>query len=622
MRTTCAALLGAALMIAALACSGPESTPSPFRDKRLPLERRVADLIFRMHPDEKLVLVRGAEAGVIPENKRLGIPAMRAVDGVMGISAKDDSGTPVTATAFPVNTALAATWNAGLLDQVGVVIAQQAHALQRDQVLGPVVDMVRSPLSGRVFEGYGEDPFLASQMADSYISGVQGEGEMATAIFDGGDLDSRAAREYDLRPLEAAVSEAGVWAVKAQDISVRDFITGELGFKGFTMTPPDERPEVIDAQLHGILRAMFANGIMDRERAAETPRMPTAVETPAQRTIARVAADQSIVLLKNDGDILPLSSARIRSIAVFGPNAQANRMAGGRYTVTAHYGRTPFEALHLLLGGTITAPASPADAAKSDVAIVFAGTGAETENDGRDRTSLNLPAGQDELIAAVAKANPKTIVVINSGSVVAMNKWAGKVPAILQAWFGGEEGGNAIADILTGEVEPSGRLPITIPASPKDVPPEDSGLFAGYRWFDRKGIEPLFPFGHGLSYTRFEYSNLTVTPPHVSQGQFVSVGLTVKNVGSREGRETVQLYLHATKSADSIERPVQELKAFQQIALDPGQAKRINFTLSDLVTEYFDEHRHDWAQDQAEFEVRAGSSSRDIRATAAFSVSE
>jgi beta-glucosidase len=616
------ALVSATFALFALACSGPESTPSPFRDKRLPLERRVADLMFRMHPDDKIGLVRGAEAGSIPENKRLGIPAMRAVVGAMGISAKDDSGTPITATAFPANIGLAATWNMGLLDQVGVVIAQQAHSLRRDQVLGPIVDMVRSPLSGRVFEGYGEDPFLASQMSDSYISGVQGEGEIATAIFGGGDLDSRVAHEYDLRPLEAAVSEAGVWAVKAPDQSVRDFITGELGFKGFAMTAPDEKPEVLDAQVRGILRAMFANGIMDRERPRQAPRIPTEVETPANRTIARVAADQSIVLLKNDGDILPLTAARVRSIAVFGPNARANRMAGGSYTVTAHYGRTPLEALHLLLGDIVTAPSSPADAAKSDVAIVFAGTGAETESEGRDRTSLNLPAGQDELIAAVAKANPKTIVVINSGSAVAMSKWAGKVPAILQAWFGGEEGGNAIADILTGEVNPSGRLPITIPAAAKDLPPDDSGLFPGYRWFDRKGIAPLFPFGHGLSYTRFEYSNLTVTPPHVSGGQFVSVGLTVKNVGPREGRETVQIYLHATKSADSIERPVQELKAFQQIALEAGQSKRLSFTLSDLVTQYFDEHRHDWAQDQAEFEVRAGSSSRDIRATATFSVSE
>jgi len=615
-------MVTAVLALFAPACSGPEATPSPFRDKRLPLERRVADLMSRMHPDEKLALVRGAQELSIPENSRLGIPAMRAVEGPMGISAKDDSGASVTATAFPANIGLAATWNPGLLDQVGVVIAQQAHAFRRDEVLGPLVNMVRSPLSGRMFESYGEDPYLASRIAESYISGVQGEGEIATAIFDGGELDTRVSREYDLRVLEAAVSEAGVWAVKTPDPAIRDFITGELGFKGFALLPPDPRPEVLDAQVRGILRAMFANGVMDRPRPVNPPHPATTLETVAHRTVARVAADQSIVLLKNDGGILPLPAGRIRTIAIFGPNAQANRMAGGSYTVNAHYGPTPFDAVRLYFGMGVTLAASPADAAKSDIAIVFAGTGEETESEGRDRPSINLPAGQDELIAAVARANPKTIVVITSGSAVAMGKWAAKVPAILQAWFPGEEGSNAIADILSGAVNPTGRLPITIPASAKDLPPENSGLFPGYRWFDRNGIEPLFPFGHGLSYTRFEYSNLTVTPPHVSQGQFVSVGLTVRNAGSREGRETVQIYLRATKSADSIERPIQELKAFQQIGLEAGQSRRLSFTLSDLVTTYYDERRRDWAQDQAEFEVRAGSSSRDIRATGTFSVSE
>jgi beta-glucosidase len=361
---------------------------------------------------------------------------------------------------------------------------------------------------------------------------------------------------------------------------------------------------------------------MDRARPVKEPGVPAALETLARRAAARVAADQSIVLLKNDGGILPLDAGRVHTIAVFGPNASVNRMAGGSYTVTAHYGPAPLDALRAVFGSALTVVSSPGDAAKADVAIVFAGTGAESESDGRDRSSLSLPAGQDELIAAVARANPRTIAVITSGSAVLMNKWAGKVPAILQAWFPGEEGGNAITDVLGGAVNPSGRLPITIPAAARDLPPDDGGLYAGYRWFDRNAIDPLFPFGHGLSYTRFEYSNLTVTPPHVAAGQFVSIGLTVRNAGARAGRDTVQIYLRATKSAASIERPVQELKAFQQISLNPGESKRLHFTLSDVATVYFDERRHDWVQDQAEFEVRAGSSSRDIRATGTFSVSE
>jgi beta-glucosidase len=612
--------LAAGLALAAVSCSGPDSAPSPFRDKRLPLERRVSDLMYRMHPDEKLALVRGAQALSISENSRLGIPAVRAVEGAMGISAKDDSGAPVYATAFPANIGLAATWNPGLLDQVGMVIAQQARAIRRDQVLGPIVSMVRSPLGGHVFESYGEDPFLASSIAASYISGVQGEGEIATAIFGGGEIDTRVAREFDLRPLEAAVSQAGVWAVKAPDAAVRDFIAGELGFKGFALTAPDERTSVLDAQVRGILRALFANGIMDRERPSVLPRTPTVLETPAHRTVARVAADQSIVLLKNDGGLLPLAAGKIRSIAVFGSGASVNRMPAGRDRVTAHHGPAPFDALRSLFGSGVTKPASPAEAAKAEVAVVFAGPDAETE--GRGAVPFQLPAGQDDLIAAVARANPRTIVVITSGSAVGMSRWAAKVPAILQAWLPGEEGGNAIADVLSGMVNPSGRLPVTIAAAAKDLPPEDAGLFPGYRWFDRNAIDPLFAFGHGLSYTSFEYSNLTVTPPRVSEGQFVSIGLTVRNAGTRAGRETVQLYLRATKSADSIERPFQELKAFEQVALEPGQSKRLSFTLSDLATVYFDEQRHGWAQDRAEFEIRAGASSRDIRATGKLGVSE
>src|SRR6185312_1899836 len=238
---------------------------------------------------------------------------------------------------------------------------------------------------------------------------------------------------------------------------------GDLGFKGFALLPPDPRADVLDTQVRGILRAMFANGIMDRPRPVNPPKPSTALETVAHRTVARVAADQSIVLLKNDGGLLPLAAGRIRTIAVFGPDAQTNAVAGGSYAVHARYGPTPFEAIRLYFGNGVTAAGSPADGAKADVAIVFAGA-----------------SGQDELIAAVAKANPKTIVVMTAGSAVTMGKWAAKVPVILQAWFPGEEGSDAIADILSGAVNPSGRLPITIPTAAKDLPPEDSGLFPGY----------------------------------------------------------------------------------------------------------------------------------------------
>jgi beta-glucosidase len=239
---------------------------------------------------------------------------------------------------------------------------------------------------------------------------------------------------------------------------------------------------------------------------------------------------------------------------------------------------------------------TPAEAASADLAVVFAGTGAATEGETIDRSSLDLPGNQDDLIAAVAKANPHTIVVITAGSPVAMDKWIGSVSAVLDAWFPGEEGGDAIADVLTGKVNPSGRLPIAFPS--------------------------LFPFGFGLSYTTFDYSDLEILPWQVPPGQFFQVSLNVRNSGSREGRETVQLYLHEISSKQNVTRPPQELSAFRQVDLKPGESKRVSFTMPPTTTKYFDENRRDWVQDQAVFEVRVGSSSADIRGTGKFEVTE
>ncbi len=612
-------LLLFALVLSTVECSGPESIPSPFRDTRLPLERRVSDLMSRMHPDEKIALVRGVQTLSSRENSRLGIPALSTVDGAMGISAKDTSGKPVVATAFPANIAMAATWNPGLMEQVGIVIAQQARALGRGQILGPLTDVAKSTLSGRVFETYGEDPWLVSRMAIGYIGGVQGEGDLATAVFDGGPTDTRIAREFDVRPLEAAVVEGGTWSVKPRDGNPIDgFLYSQLGFRGFSVVP--ENSTALDNQVSGILRGMFASGLFDSDISSKAS--ATVLETPAHRTIARAVAAQSLVLLKNADGLLPLDRERIHSIAVIGPNATVNRMAGGSHTVAARYGPAPLDALRAVFGATVVSAASPAETAKADIAIVFVGTGAGTEEEGRDRTSLDLPAGQDELIEAVARANPRTIVVVNSGSAVAMDRWIGRVPAVVEAWFPGEEGGNAIVDVLSGAVNPSGRLPLTFPAAMKDLPAANAGLEPGYRHFDRAAIQPLFAFGFGLSYTKFEYTNLTVNPPRVAPGQFAELGVTIRNAGTRAGRETVQVYLSAQSSASSIDRAVQDLRAFQQVYLNAGEAKRLHFTLSTGATAYFDEKKQDWVQDQAVFEVRVGSSSRDIRATAALAVAE
>jgi beta-glucosidase len=562
--------LMAALAVSVLSCSEPTEQPSPFLNPKQPVERRVNDLVRRLRPDEQLALLRGAAID------RLGIPARQTVPGA-------------PATAFPANIGLAATWNPEIAEQIGGAIAQQARAAGRAQILGPVTEISHSPLSGNVFETWGEDPWLASRIVASYISGVQGEGEIATAIYPpaAGSPDTRGARESDLRPLEAAVNEAGVWAVQAPESGpIRSFLRAGLGFRGFTLQPSAPDEDSLNLQVRGILRAMFSSGAFDRDAKPGAE-----IETPAHRTIARTAAAQSIVLLKNENALLPLDPKRIRRIAVIGPNAAINRIPGSSYTVQARYSDPPLDALRAIFGSRLFVATSPADTVNADAAIVFAGTGAKTEAETLNRISLDLPPGQNELIAAVAKANHNTVVVLIAGYPVATANWIHEVPALLDAWFPGEEGGHAIADMLTGAVNSSGRLPIA---------------FEG------------FAFGYGLSYTQFEYSGLTVEPAEVSPGQFVEVGLDVRNTGSRAGRETVQLYLRAAKPSAP-----QFLRGFEQVDLNPGESKRVHFTLTSTATAYFDETRQDWVQPQQSlFEIRAGASSADIRATGTFAVTE
>ncbi len=522
-----------------------------------------------MRPDEQLALLRGDAID------RLGIPARQTVPGA-------------PATAFPANIGIAATWNPELAEQIGGAIAQQARALGRAQVLGPVTDISHSTLSGKLFETWGEDPWLASRLVAALISGVQSEGEIATAIYPSAAAspDSAAARESNLRPLEAAVTEAGVWSVAAPENDlVRELPRNGLGFRGFTVQTSPSDEDSLNLQIRGILRAMFSSGAFDREAGRNSE-----IETRSHRAVARSAANQSIVLLKNENSLLPLDVKKIRRIAVIGPNAAVNRIPGASYTVQARYSEPPLDALRAIFGSRVFVAALPAETANADVAVVFVGTGAKTEGESIDRTSLDLPPGQNELIAAVAKANRNTVVVLIAGYPVATGSWIHEVPALLDAWFPGEEGGHAIADVLTGAVNPSGRLPIT---------------FAD------------FPFGSGLSYTQFEYSGLTVEPPEVSPGQFVEVALDIRNTGSRAGRETVELYLRAAKPSAP-----QLLRGFQQVDLNPGESKRVHFTLTGAATARFDEIRQDWVQPQSVFEVRAGSSSADIRATGTFSITE
>lgn len=411
--------------------------------------------------------------------------------------------------------------------------------------------------------------------------------------------------------------------------------SGDIGSRGAMQTPEKLLPLVrggevkeaaIDDKVRRLLRVMFAHGLFENPKPGGG-----VVDTPAQRTLARKAAGEGMVLLKNAGGVLPLLPQKVHSVAVLGPNAAVARTGGGgSSSVKTNHAISPLDAVRERAGTAIqvsyaeSLPEAAELAAKADVALVFAGDSAEVEREGRDRESMDLPAGQDELIEAVTKANRNTVVVLNVGAPVAMDRWIERAPAVVNAWFPGEEGGHAIADVLFGDVNPSGKLPVTFPRKLEDSPSwghypgKDGvveyaeGIYVGYRHFDKKNIEPLFCFGHGLSYTKFEYSDLQVSAREVS--------LKVRNAGGRDGAEVVQLYVRQV--APSVDRPVKELKAFRRVELRRGEAWPISFSLDQSALAYYDPAKKDWVTEPGKYEVLVGASSRDIRVRGTFELTK
>jgi beta-glucosidase len=723
----------AAVMAAGWALAQPrkETAVPPYKDAKLAVEARVADLLHRMTLEDKVALLAGSGWMESQPNERLGIPAIKMADGPMGIRAWQGSSSVtnaanalhITSTAFPAGLAMAATWDPELMAQQGKVIGQEVKALGRDMILGPTVNIARQPLWGRNFEGYGEDPYLASRLVIGYIKGVQGEGVIATVKHFAANnqeferhridetIDERTLQEIYFPAFQAAVQEAGVWSVMSAYNKVNgqycaenayllhDVLKKQWGFKGFVisdwgstystaatvnagmdlempggdpmkawfakpatqadgngagwLTAEKVLPAIssgqiaaaaVDDNVSRMLRVMFTAGLFDKPHVGGG-----AVDTPEQKAVARTAATESIVLLKNAGDVLPLIAKSIHSVAVIGPNAAVARTGGGGSSlVRPSYTVTPLDGIRERAGNQVQAsyaqgvsipgedagkdsPAAQARlrqeaaaaAAKADAAIVVVGNAPSIESEGFDRKTLSLPAGQDELIQAVAKANKNTIVVINAGSPVAMDPWIDQVPAVLIMWYGGQEAGHALASVLFGDFTPSGKLPVTFPRKLEDTPsyghyPGDNlhteyaeGIYVGYRHFDRGNIAPLFPFGHGLSYTKFDYSDLKVTPDKLASGRRVQVSVTVRNSGSRAGAEVVQLYLHDLKT--SVDRPPQELKGFRRVMLTAGQTQSVTFTLDQRAMSFYSPAKHAWVAEPGGFEVLVGASSRDIR---------
>jgi beta-glucosidase len=815
------------LAVAGLAPAQPPAAPSPAS-----VDQRVDAIISKLTLEQKIDLIGGVDAFFIRGYENLGWPRLKMADGPMGVRNFGPS------TAYPAGIALAATWDPEMAGRIGTGMGRDARAKGVHFLLGPGVNIYRSPLNGRNFEYYGEDPFLGARIAVGFVKGVQSQGVIATikhymgnnSEFDrhrlNVEIDERTQREIYLPIFEAAVKEAKVGAImdsynllNSQHMTQNgilniDVAKKDWGFRGIMMSdwsatydgvaaanggldlemPSGEfmnranllpaihagkvSPATIDDKVRRIMRTAIEFGFLDREQTdLGIPRC-----NEEDRQVALQGAEESLVLLKNEGALLPLDPAKVKTIAVVGPNAYpAVPVAGGSagvqpfnsvsyleglsvflgnrakvlydpgivsteeimdrtdFTVdangkepglrgeyfnstdfsgppvtrtdrhvnfrwigeslqavvikglsirwTGHYtaaktgpyywlvdsagqdaaklyldgklvhecapsegrgpvwlalpmeaGRTYAVKLEFVLGAVwerqmvglgaiaaedIVTPEAKKIAATADAAVVCIGFNPGSESEGSDRL-FELGLGQDELVQAVSAVNRKTVVTLTAGGSADVTKWIDRVPALLHGWYSGQEAGRALPKVLFGEVDPSGRLPITFERRWADNPVHDAhyanapgntvvykeGVFVGYRGYEHNSVKPLFPFGHGLSYTTFAFKNLGITPSAPKPGEAVTVSFEVTNTGAREGAAVPQLYLGNPTA--SVPRPLKELKGFARVVLAPGATQNISLTLDPRAMSFFDVKSHAWKQEPGKFTVFVGHSSADI----------
>ena len=721
----------------AAACFATAAATEPvYLDETRPIDERVEDALSRMALDEKIAMLHAqskfSSAGV----PRLGIPEIWTTDGPHGIRPevlwdewRQAGWTNDSCTAFPALTCLAATWSPDMALLYGHSIGEEARYRKKDMLLGPGVNIYRTPLNGRNFEYMGEDPYLASKMVVPYIRGVQSNGVAACVKHfalnnhevnrhtTNAVVDDRTLYEIYLPAFRAAVEDGGAWAVmgsynlyKGIHAShnchlLNDILKGEWGFDGVVVSDWGGAHDTDEAIAGGLdiefgtgaeydnyyLAKPYLDRIKDgRAGTAElddkvrrilrlafrtnmnTRRPFGALCSPEHVAAARRIGEEGIVLLKNEGGVLPVDTERVKKIAVIGENAvKMMTVGGGSSSLKAKYEISPLEGIRRRFGdkaemvyarGYVGDTSGEADgvttgqnlkdsrtaaelvdeavkaAAAADVVIFVGGLNKSPHQDceDTDREGLGLPYGQDELIAALAKANKNLVVVNISGNAVAM-PWIKSVPAVVQAWYLGSECGNALASVLSGDVNPSGKLPMTFPVALTDVgahsegeypgtPRADGsnivdcnygeGIFVGYR----RDIKPLFAFGHGLSYTTFDYGKPEVSSAKMTSDGSITVKVPVTNTGKRPGAEVVQLYISDIKS--SLPRPNKELKDFRKVTLEPGETVEVEFEITPDKLAYFDDRRHEWVAELGEFRALIGSSSADIRRTVSFSLSE
>ena len=662
------------------------------------MAEKIDGLVSQMTLEEKASMTSGRDAWSTQPIERLDIPFIWMADGPHGLRRAPTTylwgyGDQAPATCFPTASALSATWDMDLLEEVGSALGVESNALGVDLLLGPGINIKRSPLAGRNFEYFSEDPILSGKLGAAYINGVQSQGVGATAkhyvannvetqrMWANSNVDERTLQEVYMTPFEIAVKEAQPWSVMAcynrvqgeyGTESVRlltDKLKNEWGFKGFVVSDWDavvDRVQGIRAGMHlempgkpaRITNKMIVEAIKNNELdekqldavvkdilrivflAQDNQQEPTDIKVEEHHQLARKVAAEAMTLLKNSKKLLPLDKSQYKKIAVIGEFAENPRYQGNGSSqvkptkldkfidvIREEYGQgieISYSAGYSLSNDddlSLIAEAAKV-AGKADVAIVLAGLPLSYESEGIDRKHIDLPPSHNQLISAVAKAQPNTAVALINGSAIAM-PWVDEVSAILETWLGGQAGAGAIADTLFGKVNPSGKLAETFPKRLEDSPafinfPGEDGqviygerMFVGYRYFDKLNIEPLFPFGHGLSYTDFSYSDLKFSATDITDKDQLEVSLTLTNTGKRAGKEVVQLYVVDTES--TLQRPVKELKAFDKIELEPGESKQVSFVLSVRDFSYYSKQYDRWLAESGEFEILVGSSSRDMR---------
>ena len=656
-------------------------------------------LISQLTLEEKAGLCSGADFWHTKAVERLGIPASMVSDGPHGLRKQDDKvdhlgvNDSIKAVCFPAASATAASFDKAMLTRMGEAIGDSCQHEGLSVVLGPAVNIKRSPLCGRNFEYFSEDPYLAGKLSAAFIHGVQSR-NVGTSIkhfaansqehrrmSSSSEVDERTLREIYLPAFETAVKEEQPWTVMCSYNRLNgvfasenpwlltDVLRKEWGFEGYVVSDWGAVSDRVAGLAAGLdLEMPSSGGINDKKiveavrsgkldeavvdqaverilniifRFTENAKPDTPWDKEAQHQLAAEIAADCMVLLKNDDKILPLRKED--TVAFIGEFADKPRFQGGGSshincfrTTSALEAAAGLPVLYAQ-GYSATKDAATeeqiaeavAAAKKAKIAIVFAGLPDVYESEGYDRTHMRMPECQNRVIEAVASANPNTVVVLHNGSPVEM-PWIGKVKAVLETYLGGQAVGLATIRVLYGETNPSGRLPETFPLQLEDNPSFLSyggegdiaeyreGIFVGYRYYDFKKAAVLFPFGYGLSYTDFEFSNLRLSANTITDQDLLTATVTVKNTGDRAGKAVIQLYVGDKES--SVFRPVRELKGFEKISLQPGEAKDVSFTLDKRAFAYWNTELHDWTVEPGDFTIEIGRSSRDIALDASVTV--